>query len=253
METGTRPSHARADGFLAVAVILAVWKLAAVGIGTDIILPPPERVLTTLFEVIASDKFASSLGATILRGLAAFGISMLLGVAAGFAAGVSPRFESFMGPGLTIIRATPVLAVILIALIWFPSGVVPVFSAVIMAFPVVAADVSAGVRSADHRLLEMASAFSVSPRDASLYIRLPSAMPHVVSAAKNAVGLSWKVVVAGEVLSQPANALGTGMQNARIMLETAEVFAWASVGVVLCALSDMAFDLLARRLSWPTK
>ncbi|GAB1457441.1 hypothetical protein MASR2M48_27490 [Spirochaetota bacterium] len=138
METGTRPSHARADGFLAVAVILAVWKLAAVGIGTDIILPPPERVLTTLFEVIASDKFASSLGATILRGLAAFGISMLLGVAAGFAAGVSPRFESFMGPGLTIIRATPVLAVILIALIWFPSGVVPVFSAVIMAFPVVA-------------------------------------------------------------------------------------------------------------------
>lgn len=225
----------------------------ALGIGTDIILPPPERVLTTLFDVLASKRFASALGATTLRGLSAFGISMLLGVGAGFAAGISPRFEAFLAPGLTIIRATPVLAVILIALIWFPSGVVPVFSAVIMAFPVVAADVSAGVRSADHRLLEMAEAFGVSRRNTSLYIRLPSAMPHVVSAAKNAVGLSWKVVVAGEVLSQPIHALGTGMQNARIMLETAEVFAWAAVGVLLCTVSDAAFDILAKRLSWPTK
>jgi NitT/TauT family transport system permease protein len=73
-----------------------------------------------------------------------------------------------------------------------------------------------------------------------------------VAGAKNALGLSWKVVVAGEVLSQPARALGTGMQNARIMLETAEVFAWAAAGVLLCALSDALFDRLARKFSWPT-
>lgn len=250
---GTRTSRARADGLLALAVIVAAWKLAALGVGVEIILPPPERVLSTLARIAASDRFFASLGATALRGLAAFGISMALGVAIGLAAGVSSRFEALLGPGLTIVRATPVLAVILIAMIWFPAGVVPVFSAVVMAFPVVAADVAAGIRSADPRLIDMARSFGVSRRDASLRIRLPSAMPHVVSAARNAVGLSWKVVVAGEVLSQPAYALGTGMQNARVMLETAEVFAWAATGVLLCAVSDALFDLLSRRLSWPTK
>ena len=60
-------------------------------------------------------------------------------------------------------------------------------------------------------------------------------------------------MVAGEVLSQPAYAVGTGMQNARVMLETAEVFAWAAVGILLCAASDALFDLLSRRLSWATK
>lgn len=233
--------------------MVAAWKLAATAVGADIILPAPERVFATLSHIAGTDRFLSALGATALRGLAAFVISMLLGMVFGFAAGISPRFEALLGPGLTVIRATPVLAVILIALIWFPAGIVPVFSAVVMAFPVVAADVAAGVRSSDQRLLDMARSFNVPRREASLRIRLPSAMPHVVSAAKNAVGLSWKVVVAGEVLSQPANALGTGMQNARVMLETAEVFAWAVVGVLLCALSDLAFDLLARRLSWPTK
>lgn len=243
----------KADGLLALAVLVAVWKLAATAVGADIILPAPEQVFSTLVQISGTSRFLSALGATALRGLAAFGISMVLGMAFGFAAGTSQRFEALLGPGLTVIRATPVLAVILIALIWFPAGIVPVFSAVVMAFPVVAADVAAGVRSADQRLLDMSRSFGVSRRDVSLLIRLPSAMPHVVSAAKNAVGLSWKVVVAGEVLSQPVHALGTGMQNARVMLETAEVFAWAVVGVLLCALSDALFDLLARRLSWSTK
>jgi NitT/TauT family transport system permease protein len=233
--------------------MVTAWKLAAMAVETDIILPAPERVFSTLMQIAGTSRFLSALGATALRGLVAFSVSMILGMAFGFAAGTSHRFEALLGPGLTVIRATPVLAVILIALIWFPAGIVPIFSAVVMAFPVVAADVAAGVRSADQRLLAMAHSFNVSKRDISLLIRLPSAMPHVVSAAKNAVGLSWKVVVAGEVLSQPVNALGTGMQNARVMLETAEVFAWAVVGVLLCALSDLAFDLLAGRLTWPTK
>jgi len=130
---------------------------------------------------------------------------------------------------------------------------VPVFSAVVMAFPLVAADVSSGVRSTDPRLLEMAMSFRVTQRDTLMHVVLPSALPSVVSAAKNAIGVSWKVVVAGEVLSQPAHALGTGMQNARIMLETAEVFAWAAVGIFLCAVSDAAFNAVARRFSWSTK
>lgn len=227
--------------------------MASIAVGLDIILPSPDHVVVALARIATTGKFAAALGATVLRGLAAFGISMLLGLAFGIAAGASRRVEGFIAPGLTVVRATPVLAVILIALIWFPAGVVPVFSAVVMAFPVVAADVAAGVRSTDRRLLDMARSFGITRRQSLLRVRLPSAMPHVVSAARNAVGLSWKVVVAGEVLSQPANALGTGMQGARIMLETAEVFAWAAVGVLLCAVSDALFEVIARRLAWPTK
>lgn len=253
MTPGTRTSRAKADALLAVAVLAAAWKLGSMAIGADIILPAPERVLSTLVDIASDDGFAAALSATALRGLVSFGVSMALGVSLGFAAGVSDRFRAMLGPILTVTRATPVLAIILLAMIWFPSGVVPVFSAVVMAFPVAVADVAAGVRSADPRLLDMAKSFGVPPGDVASRIRFPSAAPHLASAARNAIGLSWKVVVAGEVLSQPARAVGTGMQNARIMLETAEVFAWAAVGVLLCALSDAVFDLVSRRFSWATK
>ena len=80
-------------------------------------------------------------------------------------------------------------------------------------------------------------------------LRLPSAAPHLISGAKNALGLSWKVVVAGEILSQPARALGTGMQSSRLMLESASVFAWALAAVALCGLTEWAFGFAARRAS----
>lgn len=247
-----RPIARSGYAILSAAVLFAVWKLFSVATASDIILPPPEKVARVFFGLFAESRFLAALGATCVRGLWAFGLSMLIGGITGFASGASRRINALLGPALLIIRATPVLAIILLALIWFPSGTVPVFSAVIMAFPVVMADVAQGIGSADPKLVQMARLFGMNQTSIAMRVRLPSALPHIVAAAKSALGLSWKVVIAGEVLSQPQYALGTGMQSARVMLETTEVFAWAAAGIVLCALSDAAFALLARRFSWTT-
>ncbi len=241
-----------ADYLLGFALLAGVWKLSAFGIGKDIILPTPDKVFVTFAKLCLSPRFQSALAATALRGLAAFAVSMIVGSALGFFTAMSPRFARLISPLMAIIRATPVLAIILIALIWFPSGIVPIFSAVLMAFPVVLADVAAGVRSVDGHLVSMAVAFRVSPADILWKVRFPSALPHIVAAARNSLGLAWKVVVAGEVLSQPPSAIGTGMQTARVMLETTEVFAWAAAGILLCAVSDALFALAARKFKWTT-
>jgi hypothetical protein len=55
----------------------------------------------------------------------------------------------------------------------------------------------------------------------------------MVSGVSAAVGITWKVVIAAEVLAMPIYSVGTKMQNARINLETAEVFAWTFVSIVL--------------------
>jgi NitT/TauT family transport system permease protein len=203
--------------------------------------------------LLASPRFIEAIGATALRSLAAFSIAMLAGSIAGFLSGISSRFKAMLSPPLTILRATPVLAIILLAMIWFPTDIVPVFSAFIMSFPVVSEHVATGVRSVDRRLVDMAHSFGASPLDIARSIRIPSAMPQVLSAARSALGLSWKVVIAGEVLSQPARAIGTGMQEARLVLETAEVFAWAVAGIMLCAVGDGLFDLVTKRFLWPTR
>ena len=246
----TRPSRKGrrlAIGGASVLLLLLVWKLLAAAVGADIVLPPPERVLGEAAALYPTPKFLSALASTFLRGLSAFFLSVALGTAAGFAAGLFPAFDAALAPLLTVIRATPVLALILIALFWFPSGAVPVFAAFLMAFPVMVTSAASGARAVDPRLLEMSRLFRVPRREEFLRLRLPAAAPALLSGAKNALGLSWKVVVAGEVLSQPIHALGSGMQDSRVLLETPAVLAWAAASVLLCGLTEWLFGLVAGR------
>jgi NitT/TauT family transport system permease protein len=245
---GTRRAAA---AVAAVLGILLAWKAAAAIVGKEIVLPSPERVLAEAASLFPTPRFLSALLATFLRGVAAFGLSALLGAAAGLASGARPLVAAALAPILTVIRATPVLALVLIALLWFPSGFVPIFSAFLMAFPVMATSAAEGVRAADARLVEMSSLFRVPSREVFLKLRLPAAAPHLIAGAKNALGLTWKVVVAGEILSQPRAALGTGMQESRVLLESAGVFAWAVAAIALCGLTEwllgMAADKAAAR------
>jgi NitT/TauT family transport system permease protein len=232
-----------------LALLLAGWEVASLATAKELILPSPARVLEAAISLYPTRRFLLDLGATFLRGLAAFGLSAGIGLAAGLASGLRPLFGATLAPILTAIRATPVLALVLIILLWFPAGFVPIFAAFLMAFPIMATSAAEGARAADPRLLEMARLFRVPRREVFLKLRLPSAAPHLLSGAKSALGLSWKVVVAGEILSQPASALGTGMQDSRLLLESASVFAWALAAVALCGLTEWALGLAATRAS----
>jgi len=248
----TPPSTKRsrvAAGTAGLVLLLVAWETASLAMGKEIVLPSPARVFAAALTLYPTPRFLSDLGATFLRGLAAFTLSALIGIAAGLASGLRPLFGAALAPILTAIRATPVLALVLIALLWFPAGFVPIFTAFLMAFPIMATSAAVGANAADPRLLEMAALFRVPRREVFLKLRLPSAAPHLISGAKNALGLSWKVVVAGEILSQPARALGSGMQDSRLLLESADVFAWALAAVALCGLTEWAFAFAARRAS----
>jgi NitT/TauT family transport system permease protein len=230
-------------------LVLLAWKAAAAAVGTELVLPPPERVLAEAAALFPTPRFLSALLATFLRGLAAFGISAALGAAAGLASAARPLLGAALAPVLTVIRSTPVLALVLIVWLWFSSDAVPVFTAFLMAFPVMVTSAREGALAADARLLEMSELFRVPRREVFLRLRLPAAAPHLVAGAKNALGLTWKVVVAGEMMSQPRLALGTGMQAAKFSLETPGLFAWVIAAVVLCGLTEWLLGLAAAKAS----
>ena len=234
---------------LGIISFILLWEIGALLVKSDLILPSPARVAKALYQLFGKNIFWLSIGGSFLRVLEAFILSGLIGLATGTMSGIKPQARAFLNPFIVGIRATPVMALILVAMFWFPAWQVPVFSAILMAFPVMHTSTEAGVHAVDKKLLEMSTFFNVPSSFIFWRLRLPSALPYILSGAKNALGLSWKVVVAGEVLSQPRMALGTGMQEARLSIETATVFAWAIITIFLCGLSEYLFGLLADRLS----
>ncbi|MCR4426120.1 MAG: ABC transporter permease [Firmicutes bacterium] len=243
VSTGTNrggKAKALSIGFLSVLGALAVWKIAAVWVGNELFLPGPESTLRVFTQLAAARPFWTHLAATMIRGLAGFGISYAVGVAAGLATGLNSWFDTAFRPFLVTIRSTPFMAVTVLALIWFRSDTVPVFVTFLMVFPLVTQNVRDGIRDIDVRLVQMARVYRVRQGRILRELYLPAILPYLAAGATAGLGLTWKATISAEVISNPRWGIGTQMDRARVFLNTSEVFAWTAVVIAL----GLAFDRL---------
>lgn len=231
-----------------VILLILVWKLGAIYFDQELILPSPGTTLKQLWLIIQSDAFWPAVGATVGRGLIGFTISCLLGMVIGFGAGFSPVVYWLMQPWVTVIRATPVMSVIILAIIWLRTDMVPVFVTFLMIFPIIYGNVVAGIQNVDRHLLEMARIYRVKMYRTIEEVYIPSILPYLLAGASTAMGITWKVIIAAEILSQPQLAIGTNLMLAKIELATAQVVAWTVVAIIISFLFEYLLKMLDNRL-----
>ena len=70
------------------------------------------------------------------------------------------------------------------------------------------------------------------------YIYLPHAVPFFLSGCSISLGLAWKAGVAAEVIGLARFSLGERLYNAKLFLDTAEVFATTIVIVVVSWITE---------------
>jgi NitT/TauT family transport system permease protein len=219
-------------------ILLILWESAARLAGSALIIPGPLLVLRKFYTLVLDSRFWLSLLNSFWRVMLGILIAAPLGAAAGIACGLDRRVASVLKPLFQVIAATPVMSVILIAFLALGQERTPVFTAFLMVFPLMAANTTEGIRAVDPGLAELFTLYRLSRGERFRYLYLPSIGPFVLAGLRSGLSLCWKVVVAAEVLVQPLRALGTGMQQAKAQLETAELFAWTGGTVLAAALSQ---------------
>ena len=232
----------------AVAIMLFLWKGLALYFNSDFILPHPERTLVKTISLFGENQFLLIVGATILRGVLGFVISLVFGVVFGILAGVSRDFNAFLKPILVVLRSTPVIAIILLALIWLNANSVPVFIAILTMFPFICTNTIDGIRSVDKQLVEMAWIYKVGRFRIAKEVYLPAIMPFIISGASSAMGIGWRAIIIGEVLSQPRYGIGTVMQSAQTFLNVDAVIAWTIIAVLLSYIFERIIRLTEKRI-----
>jgi len=231
---------------LSTCALIGLWAVAAHFVASPFILPSPSSVAADAFSLALEPGFARMLGATCARGVIAFAVSLALSAVLGIASGSVPSFNLALKPWMSVIKSTPVVSFILIALLWFGSALVPVFVAVLMTLPVMTEAIATGVRSSDQKLLEMARVYRFGARKRILHVQVPSAMPFFLAGAGASLGLTWKVVVAGEILGSPRFGIGSAMQTAKVHLETSRVFSLTLAVILLSVVTEWLFGYLVR-------
>ncbi len=230
----------------AVLFWLLLWQLGAMAIGQQIILVSPVRVLLRLTELAVTLDFWGAVGYSLVRITAGF----LLGVTVGtLLAALSARFrrvEELIAPALLAIKSIPVASFIILALILFSSRNLAVLISFLIVLPVLYTNILGGIRAADRQLLEMARVFRIPAARRIRYVYLPQVIPYFRSACGSALGLCWKSGIAAEVIGMPDGSIGEQLQQAKIYLNTPDLFAWTLVIVVVSLAFEKAFLALLK-------
>ncbi len=223
---------------LPAAFWLLVWALIAALVDKQLLLPGPVAVARTLCALVVTADFWHAAGLTLLRIFAGLCAGAVLGALLAVLTCANSWLDSLLSPPIKVIRATPVASFILLVLLWVPTGRVSGLISGLMVLPVVWGNVSQGIRCTDPRLLELARAYRF-PRERTVrLIYIPSVLPYFSAGVETAMGLAWKAGVAAEVLCYPKWGIGTEIYYSRLNFETAQLFAWTAVVIVLSFLLE---------------
>ena len=232
----------------AVLFWLAVWQAAAAAVGRELLLPTPAAAINALAENAIQPEFWRSVSLSLVRILLGFVSGVVLGVVFGTVTKGFKPADILLSPLLRIIRATPVASFIILALVWINSGILPGFISMLMVIPVVWANTFEGLSSVDVGLLELAKVYRFGRIKTMKLIYLPSLRPYFKAAVITSLGMAWKSGIAAEVLCQPKDSIGIGLYYAKLYLETADLFAWTAVVIILSFIVEKGVSALLKRM-----
>ena len=225
---------------------LAVWSLLAALVGKELLLPSPGQVLRCLVQLAAGAEFWRTVFRSIFRVLSGILAATVLGVLLAALTERSRVCRLLLAPLMTVVKSTPVASFIILALIWLGRDILPVVITGLMVLPVVWANVSAGIAGQEGKLLEMAAVYRMSRWGILRHITVPSVLPHFRAALSSALGLGWRAGIAAEVLTVPQLSIGKRIFEAKLYLETTELFAWTLTVILLSLLIERVLLRLVR-------
>lgn len=212
---------------------LAIWQVGAMLVNNPLLLPSPWQTAAALLGLAGERKFYLNISWTMMRCLSAMVLSFVIGAAAAFGAYKSSWLRRILTLPVGFFKAVPVMAIIIYVILLAKADIVAIIVCFLMCFPVVYTNILAGLDSMPAELLELAKVYWFTEWQTVKYMYIPGIKPQIKASVRLIAGLSWKAVVAAEVLSIPRFSLGYEMLSAKYYLETPQLFAYILVIVVL--------------------
>lgn len=229
-----------------VIIVLLFWYIASIIIDVELILPTPLSAIEKIKDLLISSDFWVSFGWTYLRCIESFIIAFVLALFLSVLAYVSQSFERFMNPLMSIVRAVPTMAIILILIISIRPFHTPIVVASIVICPTLYQSFLTGFKGIDQRLVEMVEVYQVPKSKQITHFYIPCMLPVIIPNSATSFSLNIKLVIAAEALAQTGNSIGKLMQFAKVNIEIDRLFALAILAVIISMISEAIIKGIGR-------
>ena len=218
---------------VAVLALFLLWELAYVAIGNDLLLPSFRECLQSVWRFLGDSGFWMAFLCTFLRVAAVFVIALLLALVCAFVAYLVPCFLRLITPIIAFLRTLPVLAALLIILVWTGAGGAPIWVAFLSLFPMLDTGIYAALCNTDRGIEELNRVYKVPMKKQILPWYLPSILPYAIREGGGGLAFALKLVISAEVLANTYQSLGGLMQEAKLYDEMPALFALVLLVCVL--------------------
>ncbi|GAA4784410.1 ABC transporter permease [Microbacterium gilvum] len=236
-------------------VFLIVWELGCRLSGIkEFLLPAPSAIAEATVEnwqlIVAA--IGRTLGATIV----AFVASAVVGNVLAIVLATSRVLERSTYGFIVLVQTIPMVAIAPFIIIWFgPTFTSVVVVATLSAFFPILANSLQGLRSADRGLRELFVLYEASKLDTLLRLRLPAALPQIMTGLRLGGVLAVIGVISGEFITGTGSlnpGIGFLILRSGVRLETALLFAAGLASALLGIAFNAAIKALSARLlrSW---
>ena len=222
-------------GFLLPIAIALLWEaVVSLGLAEGRLVPPPSRIIATLWGLAETGELWTHAWMTLWRVLVGFVIGAAAGIALGALSGSSQTLRRLLDPTLQALRAIPSIAWVPLFILWlgiFEASKVALI-AVGVFFPVYLG-IAGAILSVDRKLVEVGHVFRLSRVQLARRILLPAVLPEAVIALRSGLGLGFMFVVAAEFMGA-SEGLGyllvDGQQMGKPDQILAAIIAFALIG-----------------------
>lgn len=222
----------RSPAWISVATVLIVWHLAAIKINHPALFPSVTDLLHELSVLLGSSAFYKSFSITIARALGGLLIALLLAVPASVAALHSAFWKSFFSPIVITLRSIPVIAVVLIALLFLNPRHLPVTIGCLTMLPILYQNFLSAWENTDKHLVEMAKFHHKSLYVRFRYLYLLQGKELLFAGLATAVGFGWRAIIIGEVLSGPSLGIGALMKRSQAYIDMPGLLSWTLIAIL---------------------
>jgi putative hydroxymethylpyrimidine transport system permease protein len=233
-----------------LVVLLATWQLLV------IVLAPPHYILPAPIEVVAAFArvpaylFENAL-VTMGEVAAGFLVGTALGIVTALFLEALPALRRIVWPVVLVLQALPVFVLAPVLVLWFGFGVTSkvVMTTLIIFFPVASAFAD-GLRRIEPDLADAVALTEATRLQALFMVRVPLALPALVSGLRVAAPLAPLGAVIGEWVGA-SGGLGFVMMQATARMQTDIVFAaMAIIAVMTLALRQLVDRVGPKLTPW---